>query len=181
MSHYCILLETGGLSELDMDSTEQLMKLRLAVGYLGESFAYAWWPTRFYEDSSRLFLDPVFARTSFLARYHAVNEAARLLHDEFLNVGCYHLFRLPEEVEQDLHKLVQRYQAEGSIPEFVHSKESAISVLATQSGESKVNSIGPTSIGIISDLRSHSTISSFASAYLNAFTQNAKTYPYLTG
>jgi hypothetical protein len=79
-----------------------------AVGFLGERAQFAWWPTAFYEPSSRnLFLEPVFSKTSRLAQYHGVLEAARRLHDEHLSVGSYHLFRLPEEVEQDLHAIVQ--------------------------------------------------------------------------
>jgi hypothetical protein len=79
----------------------------MLVGFLGERAQFAWWPTAFYEASSRLFLEPVFSKTSRLAQYHGVLEAARRLHDEHLSVGSYHLFRLPEEVEQDLHAIVQ--------------------------------------------------------------------------
>src|SRR5882672_6241718 len=82
-----------------------LLQLRLHVGFLGERAQCNWWPTAFYEASSRLFLEPVFSKTSRLTQYHAVAEAARRLHDEHLNVGSYHLFRLPEEIEQDLHSL----------------------------------------------------------------------------
>src|SRR5690606_20401440 len=84
-----------------------LLRLRFAVGFLGEQAQYAWWPTAFYGPSSRLFLEPVFSKTSRLAQYHGVLEAARRLHDDHLNVGSYHLFRLPEEIEQDLHAAVQ--------------------------------------------------------------------------
>ena len=84
-----------------------LLQMRLLVGLLGERTQFGWWPTRFYEASNRLFLEPVFSKTSRLAQYHGVLEAARRLHDEHLSVGSYHLSRLPEEVEQDLHALVQ--------------------------------------------------------------------------
>ena len=85
-----------------------ILQARLLVGYLGERAQYDWWPTEFYETSSRLFLEPVYSRTFNLAQYHGVLEAARLLHDEHLSVGSFHLFRLPEEIEQDLHNLVDR-------------------------------------------------------------------------
>ena len=78
-----------------------LLQIRLLVGYLGERAQFAWWPTAFYEPSSQLFPAPVFSKTPQFAQYHGVTEAARLLHDEHLNVGSYHLFRFPEEVEQD--------------------------------------------------------------------------------
>jgi hypothetical protein len=78
-----------------------LLKLRLTVGFLGERSQFAWWPTAYYEPSSRLFLEPVFSKTSRLAQYHGVLEAARRLHDEHLSAGSYHVFRLPEEIEED--------------------------------------------------------------------------------
>jgi len=84
-----------------------LLKMRLLVGYLGERSQFSWWPTSFFGDYSLRFLEFVTPKTSFLAQYHGVIEAARRLHDEHLNVGSYHLFRLPEEVEQDLHAMMK--------------------------------------------------------------------------
>ena len=54
-----------------------LLQMRLLVGFLGERAQCAWWPTAFYEASSKLFLEPVFSKTSRLAQYHGVLEAAR--------------------------------------------------------------------------------------------------------
>jgi len=51
-----------------------VLQLRLLVGFLGERSQFAWWPTAFYETSSRLFLEPVFSKTSHLAQYHGVLE-----------------------------------------------------------------------------------------------------------
>ena len=46
-----------------------LLQMRLLVGFLGERAQCAWWPTAFYEASSKLFLEPVFSKTSRLAQY----------------------------------------------------------------------------------------------------------------
>jgi hypothetical protein len=84
------------------------LRLRLLVGYLGEGAQYGWWPTALFEPSSRLFLTPAFAKTNRLAQYHGVREAARRLHDEHVGVGqsTLHLFRLPDEAEEGLQKLL---------------------------------------------------------------------------
>lgn len=154
--------------------------MRLLVGYLGERSQFAWWPTMFYDSSSRLFLEPVFSKTSKMAQYHGVLEAARRLHDEHLSVGSYHLFRLPEEIEQDLHTLVQ--SEDSMLSEQAHrSKEVALEALqrlATPSTGSL--NVGPTAIGNIKDIDSSDTLRAIADAYLTAFSHNAKTYPYLT-
>lgn len=156
-----------------------ILKTRLLVGYLGERSQHSWWSTAFYEASSRLFLEPVFTRTFRLAQYHGVLEAARRLHDEHLSVGSYHLFRLPEEVEQDLHNLVQRPQTEEFALQTMSSRDAALDNLKELAGTVSVNSIGPTSIGNIGDLDSPNTVEAIAAAYLSAFSQDAKTYPYL--
>jgi hypothetical protein len=158
-----------------------ILKTRLLVGYLGERAQHAWWLTSFYDPSSRLFLDPVFSRTPRLAQYHGVLEAARRLHDEHLSVGSYHLFRLPEEVEQDLHNLVQRPEAEEFTAREMSNKGTALGSLKDLAGEVSVKSGGPTAIGNIKDLDSPKTEKAIAAAYLSAFSNDAKAYPYLVG
>lgn len=158
-----------------------LLHMRMLVGFLGERAQYAWWPTAFYETSSRLFLEPVFSKTSRLAQYHGVLEAARRFHDEHLSVGSYHLFRLPEEVEQDLHAIVQSSAAGELASQALQSKEAAMDVLKRWAATSGTPSVGPTAVGSIKDIDSTDTLKAIAAAYLSAFKQNAKTYPYLVG
>lgn len=158
-----------------------LLQMRMLVGFLGERAQCAWWPTAFYEASSRLFLEPVFAKTSRLAQYHGVLEAARRLHDEHLSVGSYHLFRLPEEVEQDLHAIVQSGAGEELTSLVPSSKEAALDALKRLAATGGASSVGPVAVGGIKDLDSTDTLKAIAAAYLSAFTQNTKTYPYLVG
>jgi len=158
-----------------------LLQMRLLVGFLGERAQCAWWPTAFYEASSRIFLEPVFSKTSRLAQYHGVLEAARRLHDEHLSVGSYHLFRVPEEVEQDLHAIVQSIVGEEIASQAPQSKEAALDALKRLAATSDMSSVGPTAVGSINDLDSTDTLKVIAAIYLSAFTQNVKTYPYLVG
>jgi hypothetical protein len=158
-----------------------LLHMRLLVGFLGERAQCAWWPTAFYEASSKLFLEPVFSKTSRLAQYQGVLEAARRLHDEHLSVGSYHLFRLTEEVEQDLHATLQSRVGEELANQASQSKETAMDALKQLAATDGTSSVGPTVVGNIKDLDSTDTLKAIAAAYLSAFTQNAKTYPYLVG
>lgn len=158
-----------------------VLQMRLLIGFLGERTQYAWWPTAFYEDSSRLFLEPVFSKTSRLAQYHGVLEAARRLHDEHLSVGSYHLFRLPEEVEQDLHAIVHSSAGEDLANQALQSKDKALELLKALAATGAKVSVGPTAIGSIKNLNNLDTLQAIAGAYLSAFSQNAKTYPYLAG
>ncbi len=153
----------------------------MLIGFLGERAQCAWWPTAFYEASSKLFLEPVFSKTSRLAQYHGMLEAARQLHDEHLSVGSYHLFRLPEEVEQDLHAIVQSSTGEELASQTLESKEAALDALKRLAATSGTASVGPTEVGSIKDIDSTETLKAIAAVYLSAFTQNIKTYPYLLG
>lgn len=158
-----------------------LLQMRLLIGFLGERAQFGWWPTSFHEALSRRFLEPVFSKTSKLAQYHGVLEAARRLHDEHLSVGSYHLFRLPEEVEQDLYSIVQSSEGEGLTNVAPQSKEAALEALKRLAATGGTSSVGPTAVGNIKDLDSTDTLKAIAAAYFSAFTQNTKTYPYLVG
>ena len=155
-----------------------LLQMRMLVGFLGERAQCAWWPTAFYEASSRLFLEPVFSKTSRLAQYHGVLEAARRLHDEHLSVGSYHLFRLPEEVEQDLHAIVHSREGEDLASQVPSSKEAALEALKRIAAPVSMSSVGPTAVGSLKDIDSPDTLKANAAAYLSAFTQDTKIYPY---
>jgi hypothetical protein len=156
-----------------------LLQTRLLVGFLGERAQFGWWPTGFYEPSSRLFLEPVFAKTSRLAQYHGVLEAARRLHDDHLNVGSYHLFRLPEEVEQDLHVLLQSIEGESLAAQLSQSKAAALDELNQLASSMSSHGVGPTAVGSIKKLYSMDTLRAITAVYSSAFAQNARAYPYL--
>jgi hypothetical protein len=81
----------------------QIASLRLLVGFLGEQSQFNWWSSSFFAANSRAFLSPVFSKTALIAQWQGVKEAASRVHDEPIGVGAvYHLFRLPEHIEQTL-------------------------------------------------------------------------------
>lgn len=160
-------------------SLPPILKTRLLVGYLGERAQFAWWPTAFYEASSRLFLEPVLTKTSHLAQYHGVLEAARRLHDEHLSVGSYHLFRLPEEMEQDLHFLAQTSMAAEFVRQSLGSRDDALNALGELADGVTLNGVGPIAIGAMAVMDAPKTLKSIAAAYHSAFNHDVKTYPYL--
>ncbi|KWT98895.1 MULTISPECIES: BrxE family protein [unclassified Variovorax] len=156
-----------------------LLQLRLLTGYLGERAQLGWWPTAFYESSSRLFLEPVFAKSARLAQYHGVVEAARRQHDEHLSVGSYHLFRLPEEAEQDLHHLIRAPEGNEFASCPPASKDAALVSLQQLAGGTRLDKEGPTAVGNIHDLPTDDVLRKIAGVYWSAFNNQLKSYPYL--
>jgi hypothetical protein len=158
---------------------QTLLRLRLVVGFLGERAQFNWWPTGFFEPSSRFFLEPVFTRCLKLAQYHGIIEAGRRHHDEHLSLGCRHLFRLPEEIEQDLHSLLQPIFDEGSISTALQSRDGALEYLRRLESTTLEFKEGPVAIGRMEDIGSTRTLEAMAGSYASAFSKNVKTYPYL--
>lgn len=152
--------------------------MRLLVGYLGEKSQFNWWSTSFLGTSSNLFLSPVFPRTTILSQYHGILEAARKVHDERIGVGnVFHLFRLPEALEHDLHSLI----SDGSFmlpQESVASKESAFAAIQTIADGDLTPTEGPVKIGSLQNLMTSTAIRDIARQYVAAFNNSLTTYPY---
>jgi hypothetical protein len=155
----------------------KLLASRLLIGFLGERAQFGWWPTAFYEPSARLFLEPVFPKTIRIAQYHGVVEAARRLHDEHLNVGSFHLFRLPEELEQDLHRLMQSRANELSGSDIYKDKRTALEALGAMVGAMNRKGVGPVAIGSVREIATKAD--ELLSVYRSAFLSGATSFPYL--
>ncbi|WP_209439291.1 BrxE family protein [Sinorhizobium arboris] len=162
------------------DPLNDLLKVRLLVGYLGEINQFGWWKTSFYQPASQAFLEPVFPRTSHVAKYHGVAEAARLVHDESLSVGSYHIFRLPEELEDDLHTALAGDEGRTTQDEFIQNKDVALDMLRAIGGPSKTVADGPVSLGSIDAVRTSNVIVQMAGIYASAYERGIKAFPYLT-
>ena len=158
-----------------------LLQIRLLVGFLGERTQFAWWPTAFYPAYSRSFLEPVFARTTPLAQYHGVSTAARLLHDQHLNLGSYHLFRLPEEFEQDLHNLMGTSTGAELARQIPAGGPEALAALQNLATLPASSGSGPVAVGKIADLETTEIWRTAAGFYWSAFTHKTQIYPYLLG
>ena len=89
--------------------------------------------------------------------------------------------RAPEEVEQDLHAMVQSSAGEKVVNLAQQSKDVALDELNRLAAMGGNSSVGPMAIGNIKDLDSKDTLKALAAAYLSAFARNTKTYPYLVG
>lgn len=172
-------MSNGPSNSMPDSSLDLYGQIRLLVGYLGEKAQENWWPTAFFDPSSKLFLDPVVPRTVRLAQYNGVREAGRRLHDSHVAVGnvC-HLFRLPEEVEQDLHQ--RMLVLPGNWFDDLASKETAMDALAALAGEASEIEEGPQSLGKFAQMYRPSGAKTLARHYLTAFERGIRSYPYFT-
>jgi hypothetical protein len=156
---------------------QSLLRLRIAVGVLGEKSQQGWWPTSFFDSTSRVFLDPVFVRTALGAQYNGVTEAARRIHDTRLGVGSFHLFRMPEEVEQDLHAQVMEWARSGRGELPLDAPEATLAIEQFAAGEG-TSSPGPRLLGLSSDLDKLALWQQAAAVYRDAFSTGFQSFPY---
>ena len=169
-------------SDLVTDSAlPVLLHLRLIVGFLGEKSQFGWWSTTFFDPFSRRSLEFVAPRSVHLMQYHSVVEAARLVHDHGLNAGSYHLFRLQEIVQEDLHGLMRGAHGSDLVAQLPTDREAGLAELKVISADKGTHSVGPFSVGSIDDLLKLETLKTIAGGYVFAFEGSIKTYPYLAG
>src|SRR5438067_5252934 len=89
---------------------QQLISLRLAIGFLGEKKQRAWWDCSFLNSVGIRFLSETFPRTARVAALRSTTEAARLSHDAAIGkLGTFHLFRLPTELEDRLEAELDKF------------------------------------------------------------------------
>lgn len=158
---------------------EHIIHVRYLVGYLGEKSQNNWWQSSFYDTSSIRFLEPVFSRTAALAQYHGAVEAARRFHDENLSVGSFHIFRLPEEIEQDLHEMVQERLLELFDPALIGDQATALNALPKVSNGTADEAVGPVLVGKVDELRASALLDKVGAIYRMALSSDTQALPYL--
>jgi len=157
---------------------KNLILLRLIVGGLGERRTPKWRESNFSSKTSESFLTPVFPRSIRLAQYHALCAAAIIPHDHFIGVGkTYHLFRLPEELEQGLHEaLVLQLGQPGQLD--LGDGEALEKALESLTDRPKKSLEGPTCVGTHTDLFKPDTWRHVGGLYLAAYSAGVKVFPY---
>jgi hypothetical protein len=164
---------------MQKESFDNLVLMRLVVGYLGEKDQFNWWPSTFLNETTKKMLEFTFPRTAFLAQYEGVSASAAKVHDERIGVGeTFHLFRFPEFLEKSLVNRLQTKSEEVSFKSAILSKEKALEVLTTLAGRASLVDEGPVNIGGINDNEWNLSINKIASSYLTAFSNDKQAFPY---
>jgi len=156
---------------------EAIIKLRIAVAFLGEKEQANWWNCSFLSPSADSFLSPVFPKTSILARVTGASAAAQLVHDEHIGVGdVYHLFRLPENIEQDISEKLSK---ETSTPESIKSEDEAYKSLEELAHGDTTEGVGP--LELDQNEINEEAVNRMAAAYLAGFKNSQLVCPFLRG
>ncbi|MCB5285401.1 MAG: BrxE family protein [Candidatus Cloacimonetes bacterium] len=161
-----------------------VLRLRAVVLSLGESVSPAWWRTEFMNETGLSYLKRLYPRTTFHAAIHAAGKAAGDAHDSAVGrVGVYHLFRLPEALETELHRMPPD-PAEDFFPTLrtaMGQPEELLKLLASMYDGKKTDaSPGARKIGTDKDIMTTAGVRKTAAVYHTAFTRNEPCFPYFT-
>ena len=161
-----------------------LFRLRALVLALGESASTAWWKTEFMNETGLSFLMRLYPRTTFQAAVHAAGKAAGYAHDRAVGrAGVYHLFRLPEFLETELHRMSPN-PADDFFPSLRNAMgrpEELMKLLAPMCGGERADfAPGARRIGTDKDIMTTVGIRKTAVVYYTAFARNKPGFPYFT-
>jgi hypothetical protein len=159
-----------------MTLEESLLKLRLQVLSLGEK--HKWWTSSFFTEESISFLEYVFPKTTYATSVIAASEVGKEIHDKAVGTGKFHLFRLPQGLEEKIHRFVLENEA---LPALLKStQENELDGLEAMTEYIAIhNEQGPIHIGTVSDVQEEGMIQVLAKHYYEAFNNNYQTFPYL--
>lgn len=159
-----------------------LVRIRLIVGYLGEHSEPKWWPSSFFASRSQAFLIPVFGKTSFMVQYYGVKESATRVHDEHIGIGrgVYHLFRLPEAIEQQLHNILINPEIKIQSASELSAENTALNTLEGIVKTNIKKTDGPIRVGSQKDIENIKAWQTVAGHYYHTFLNNNKTFPFFS-
>jgi hypothetical protein len=164
---------------MNSKNCEYLATLRVVVGINGEADNSAWWSSSFFSKDSGSFLKPVFTRTEFLSQCQGVTQAALKIHDEHIGTGyVYHLFRLPENIERGIYRILKDPDVINRIIKHNSDPEESLKNLNSSAKKSRENDVGPIVVGDIRAIEKLNSWHVVASLYARAFQASLKVYPY---
>lgn len=152
----------------------KLNRLRLLVGLVGGKKIYKWWDCSFMDETGIRFLENSFPRTASTAAIQSTTEAAQRVHDGALGkIGCYHLFRLPIQIED---RMLNAKDSDQPLP----SRDEAMAELAGLAEASIDAPEGPVQVGVERKILTETSIRELAAHYHSAFSKGLRCYPYFS-
>lgn len=157
---------------------DQLIQLRLIVGYLGQGKQSGWWDCNFLDATGLRFLETTFPRTARLAGLRSTTEAACSVHDKALGrVGNFHLFRLPPALEDRFEHDLEKIEWIEVFKQVATSDE-ALSALKLLADAVIIAPAGPVQVGVEQRILTTTAIRELAAHYYSAFNEGVRCFPY---
>lgn len=154
---------------------EQFILLRLQVAYAGEASEPSWWPTTCLTAEAALDFKALFSEAAPAVAWQLSSHAACQAHDKWLSGMDYHLFRLPEGLEEAIYHT--GLQLSSTRAQALLAQKSALLPATEVSG---TTATGPHRLGSSADLLSGNVLPLLRACYAAAFAAGNQTFPYFT-
>ena len=165
-------------SEKSAPIINQILTLRLAVGYLGQRKQSGWWDCDFLDATGIRFLETTFPRTAWAAALRSTTEAACTVHDQALGrVGNSHLFRLPPALEDQLEHALEGMNWTEACKQ-IESRDVAMDVLKQMADAVIKAPTGPVQVGVVHRIQTSTAVHELAAHYHSAFQDGIRCFPY---
>lgn len=161
------------MNDYQRQKSLDLLKLRLAVGALGET--RGWWRTHACTPSYKLVLQQLFPHSWRLASMNATAEGAKLMHQKAVTNRSQHLFRFHTELEQDLRRLMSEAGMDGVFDAVVGDPFTVLQELAEKGVRLHE---GAVSLGLPTRENIYRMIPRMAAYYMAAFNGEGRCWPY---
>lgn len=159
---------------------QTLVTVRLLCAYLGEAEQFGWWRTSFLSPTGRRYLEFNFPRTVLSAGLNSAAQAAKELHDRRIGrTGIFHLFRLPHDVEHDIHRLLAS-ELKANLNALIKDRDFAMKSLGELAESERVEVEGPLYISSVVQLIHRPSLRKLAACYFSAFKNGKQAFPYFT-
>lgn len=153
---------------------ERIQRLRCLVGHLGSRKNAGWWDCSFMDETGIKFLSNAFPRSAANAAIQATSEAAQRAHDAALGrIGCFHLFRLPIQLEDQLSEIEPAWP---TAPAF----DQALAEIASLADALIDAPEGPVQLGVESRILTETSVRELAAHYHSAFSKQVRCFPYFS-
>ena len=160
------------------DLHHRILRLRVAVSFLGEKNQAAWWRTSFLSATGFKFIERLFPKTSRAAAVESAAEAAKRVHDAAIGKGqVLHLFRFSPELEETLHDIAVS-MSPSEIETICASTDAARRELSAAAAGEIDSSVGPKQIGKLAVAIQPASIDKLAAFYLSGFDAGTPVFPY---
>lgn len=154
---------------------EQFILLRLQVAYAGEASKPGWWPTACLTAGAALDFKALFADAAPAVAWQLSSQAACQAHDKWLSGMDYHLFRLPEGLEEAIyHTGLQLSSTQAQA--LLAQKEALLAAPEAQGNPAT----GPHRLGSSADLLTGNALPALRACYAAAFAEGTQVFPYFT-
>ena len=154
---------------------EHFLLLRLQVAYAGETSTPVWWPTNCLTADAAMDFRHLFADAAPAVAWQLSSQAACQAHDKWLSGMDYHLFRLPEGLEEAIYHT--GLQLPVAVAQQWLAERDALGKVPAGSMPSPT---GPQRLGTSADLLSGAALPALRTCYKAAFQGGVQVFPYFT-